>query len=121
VVSSRAMPERHSNRLIIKVDGRFVFLNPREIDWIEADDKYVRVHTGKDTYLLRKTLSAIETELDPKRFIRIHRSTIVNVDRIKELQPSFSGRHAVLMENGARLTLSRNYKVKLFGLLGRPI
>ncbi len=106
---------------MIKGDGRFVFLNTCEIDWIEADDKYVHVHIGKCAHMMRSTLRAVEVELDPNRFVRIHRSAIVNVDRIKELQPSFSGKHAVLMENGTRLTLSRNYKNKFFQFLGTPL
>jgi two-component system, LytTR family, response regulator len=111
----------HLDRIIIKADGRISFLNTGEIDWIEADDKYVHLHTGKGTKIVRQTLSAMETELDPKRFVRIHRSAIVNVDRIKELQPLFSGEHSVLMENGTKLTLSRNYKDKLFEILGKPL
>ena len=77
-----------SYRLIIKVDGRIVFLNACEINWIEADDKYVHIHIGEATHMLRKALGAIEAELDPNRFVRIHRSAIVNVEQIKELQPS---------------------------------
>ena len=71
--------------------------------------------------MVRQTLTAMETELDPKKFVRIHRSAIVNIDRIKELQPLFSGEHSVLLENGTKLTLSRNYKDKLFELLGKPL
>ena len=71
--------------------------------------------------MVRQTLSAMEAELDPRRFVRIHRSAIVNVERIKELQPLFSGEHSVLMENGTKLTLSRNYKDKLFEILGKPL
>ena len=71
--------------------------------------------------MVRQTLNAMEAELDPRRFVRIHRSAIVNVERIKELQPLFSGEHSVLMENGTKLTLSRNYKEKLFEILGKPL
>jgi two-component system LytT family response regulator len=71
--------------------------------------------------MVRQTLSAMETELNPKKFVRIHRSAIVNIERIKELQPLFSGEHSVLLENGTKLTLSRNYKDKLFELLGKPL
>ena len=116
----RASPA-HLDRIIIKADGRITFLNTREIDWIEADDKYVHLHIGKGTRMVRQTLSAMEAELDPRRFVRIHRSAIVNVERIKELQPLFSGEHSVLMENGTKLTLSRNYKEKLFEILGKPL
>jgi two-component system, LytTR family, response regulator len=108
-------------RLIIKADGRITFLNTCEIDWIEADDKYVHLHTGKGARMVRQTLTAMETQLDPARFVRIHRSAMVNVGRIKELQPLFNGEYSLLMEDKTKLTLSRTYKDKLFGLLGKPL
>jgi two-component system LytT family response regulator len=118
--SVKKQPE-YLDRLIIKADGRITFLKTREIDWIEADDKYVQLHTGKTARMVRQTLSAMESQLDPKRFLRIHRSAIVNVERVKELQPLFGGEHAVLLEDGMKLTLSRKYKAKLFELLGKPL
>jgi two-component system, LytTR family, response regulator len=108
-------------RLMIKAGGRISFLSTAEINWIEADDKYVHLHTGKITPMVRQTLSAMEAQLDPAKFRRIHRSAIVNVDRIKELHPLFSGEHSILLEDGTKLTLSRNYKDKLFDLLGKPL
>jgi two-component system LytT family response regulator len=108
-------------RLIIKADGRITFLNTCEIDWIEADDKYVHLHTGKGARMVRQTLTAMEGQLDPTRFVRIHRSAMVNIERIKELQPLFSGEYSLLMEDKTKLTLSRTYKDKLFGLLGKPL
>jgi two-component system, LytTR family, response regulator len=113
--------QQHLERILIKADGRITFLNTHEIDWIEADDKYVHLHTAKGTRMVRQTLSAMETQLDPKRFIRIHRSAIVNVERIKELQPLFNGEHSLHLDNGTKLTLSRSYRDKLFGCLGRPL
>ena len=112
---------QYLDRLIIKADGRITFLSTREIDWIEADDKYVHLHTGKTARMVRQTLSGMEAQLDPKKFLRIHRSTIVNVERIKELQPLFSGEHSIVLQDGTRLTLSRNYKNSLFELLGKPL
>jgi two-component system, LytTR family, response regulator len=108
-------------RLIIKADGRITFLNTHEIDWIEADDKYVHLHTAKGARMVRQTLTAMETQLDPARFVRIHRSAMVNIERIKELQPLFNGEYSLLMEDKTKLTLSRTYKDKLFGLLGKPL
>jgi two-component system, LytTR family, response regulator len=108
-------------RLVIKAGGRITFLSTDEINWIEADDKYVHLHAGKVHPMVRQTISAMETQLDPKKFRRIHRSTIVNVGRIKELQPLFSGEHSVLLQDGTKLTLSRNYKEKLFELVGKPL
>jgi two-component system LytT family response regulator len=109
------------DRLIIKADGRITFLNTHEIDWIEADDKYVHLHTGKGARMVRQTLSAMETQLDPARFVRIHRSTMVNIERIKELQPLFNGEYSLHLEDKTKLTLSRTYKEKLFALLGKPL
>lgn len=113
--------EQHLERILIKADGRITFLNTHEIDWIEADDKYVHLHTAKGTRMVRQTLSAMEAQLDPKRFVRIHRSAIVNIERIKELQPLFNGEHSLHLDNGTKLTLSRSYKEKLFEHLGRPL
>ena len=117
-VKSRA---KYLERLIIKADGRISFLSASEINWIEADDKYVHLHTAKASRMVRQTLSAMETQLDPKKFQRIHRSAIVNVERIKELEPTFNGEHVVHLEDGTKLTLSRTYREKLFELLGKPL
>jgi two-component system LytT family response regulator len=112
---------QYLDRLMIKAGGRISFLSTDEINWIEADDKYVHLHTGRISPMVRQTLSAMETQLDPKKFRRIHRSAIVNVKRIKELQPLFNGEHSIHLEDGTKLTLSRNYKDKLFDLLGKPL
>jgi two-component system, LytTR family, response regulator len=111
----------HLDRLMVKSGARIIFLKVEAIDWIEADDKYVRLHAGPATHLVRQTLSAMEEQLDPDKFLRIHRSAVVNVERIKELQPLFGGEHRVILDGGTALTLSRNYKEKLFRLLGRPL
>ena len=121
LLESLERPPEYLERLIIKAEGRITFLRTREIDWIEADDKYVHLHAGTTKRMVRQTLSAMEAQLDPKRFVRIHRSAIVNVERIKELQPLFNGEYSVLMENGAKLTLTKSHKEKLFGLLGKPL
>ena len=112
---------QYLDRLVIKSGGRISFLSTDEINWIEADDKYVHLHTGKINPMVRQTLNAMEAQLDPKKFKRIHRSVIVHVARIKELQPMFNGEHSVLLEDGTRLTLTRSYKDKLFDLLGKPL
>jgi two-component system LytT family response regulator len=109
------------DRLVIKAGGRITFLRTTDINWIEADDKYVHLHTSKASPMIRQTLGAMEAQLDPKKFRRVHRSAIVNIERIKELQPLFSGEHSILLEDGTKLTLSRNYKEKLFELLGKPL
>jgi two-component system LytT family response regulator len=105
-------------RLVIKSAGRIVFLRVEEIDWIEAADNYVRVHAGRDAHLIRETLQSLEKRLDPCRFLRIHRSSLVNLDRIRELQPIFHGDYAVKLIDGTELTLSRSYREKLLEPLG---
>ena len=112
---------KYLERLIIKADGRISFLSAREINWIEADDKYVHLHTAKGSRMVRQTLTAMESQLDPGKFLRIHRSAVVNVERIKELEPTFNGEHVVLLDDGTKLTLSRSYRQKLFEHLGKPL
>jgi two-component system LytT family response regulator len=112
---------QYLERLVIKASGRITFLRTDEINWIEADDKYVHLHTDKANPMVRQTLSAMEAQLDPAKFQRVHRSAIVNVERIAELQPLFSGEYSILLQDGTKLTLSRNHRDKLFELLGKPL
>jgi two-component system LytT family response regulator len=112
---------RYSERLVVKTGGRVFFLNTDEIDWIEAEGNYVSIHTGKKAYLLRETISSFESQLDPKEFVRIHRSSIVRLDRIKELQPWSHGEYHVILADGTRLTLSRSYREKLQAALGNNL
>ena len=108
-------------RVVIKTEGHVFFLKTDDIDWIEAEGNYVSVHTGKKAYLLRETISSLETQFDPKEFVRIHRSAIVRLDRIKELQPWSHGEYHVLLHDGTRLTLSRSYRDKLQSALGNSL
>lgn len=108
-----------TDRLVIKSSGRVSFLKVNEIDWIASEGNYVRLHVGKETHLLRETLNQMEERLDSDQFRRIRRSTIVNLDRIKELQPWFHGEYRVLLQDGTRLLLSRKYREKLHDLLGK--
>jgi two-component system LytT family response regulator len=112
---------KHLERLDIKTSGRIFFLKVDEIDWIEAEGNYARLHVGKESHLLRDTINGLETRLDPEKFLRIHRSTIVNLDRIQELQPWFHGDYHVTLRDGTQLTLSRSFRDKLHGLLGKPL
>ena len=112
---------RYSERLVVKTGGRVFFLNTDEIDWVEAEGNYVSIHTGKKSYLLRETITGLESQLDPKEFVRIHRSAIVRLDRIKELQPWSHGEYHVLLQDGTRLTLSRSYRDKLQSALGNSL
>ena len=110
-----------SDRLVVKSGGRLFFLRADEIDWVEAAGNYVRLHVGPASHLLRETMNAIEGRLDPEKFFRIHRSRIVNMERIQELQPWLNGEYAVLLRTGTRLTLSRGYREKLQDRLGKAI
>ncbi len=108
----------HLERLVIKSNGRIFFIKVEEIDWIEAEGNYVRLHAGKQSYLLRDTLSSLEAQLDQNCFARVHRSAIVNIDRIQELQPWFHGEYRVLLQDGVELTLTRTYRDRLNEHLG---
>lgn len=100
-------------RLVIKTKGRIIFLNEDEIDWVEAAANYVRLNAGGESYLFRETLSRTAERLNPNQFIRIHRSMIVNVRRIRELIPVNSGEYIVVLKNGKELSCSRGYRVNL--------
>ena len=107
------------DRILLKSSGEIIFLKTCEIDWIEAEGDYVKFHTGGRTHLMRGTMASLEERLDPSRFIRIHRSTIVNSDRLRKLSPSFEGEYAVVLQDGTKLRLSRGYHDRIKALLGR--
>jgi two-component system LytT family response regulator len=106
---------------MIKSGGRIHFVRMADIDWCEAAGNYVRVHVGQQEHLVRDTMSRLESELDPQQFVRIHRSTIVNVDRILEMRSSFNGEYEVRLHAGTRLTLSRGYRDSLQARLGKAL
>jgi two-component system LytT family response regulator len=110
LISSITPEKKYLERLVVKSVGRVFFLKTGEIDWIEASGNYLKLHVGRDSHLIRETMSSIEGKLDPSQFMRIHRSTIVNIDRIKELHPMFSGDYSVILRDGSELALSRNYR-----------
>lgn len=114
-------PRPQTERFVVKSGGRVFFLKNDEIDWIEAAGNYVRLHVGTDTHLLRETMNAIQKKLDSGRFIRIHRSTFVNIEKIKELQPWFHGEYVVILRDGTQLTMSRSYRSNLPDLLGTSL
>ncbi|HSE64651.1 MAG TPA: LytTR family DNA-binding domain-containing protein [Thermoanaerobaculia bacterium] len=99
--------------VLLKADGKNVFVKVRDIDWIESSRNNVRIHVGQNIYLLHETTTAIASRLDPKRFLRIHRSAIVNIERIRELHPWFNGDYAVILRDGTQLTLSASYRDRL--------
>lgn len=105
------------DRILLKSGGEIYFLKADEIDWIEAEGDYMKFHAGGRMHLLRETMGNLESRLDGKRFIRIHRSTIVNIDRVKKLSPSFAGEYAVILHDGTKLRLSRGYHDRLQELM----
>ena len=112
-VNAESWQSKHepSERLIIKSRGRVIIVLIDEIDWVEASANYVRLHlSGKDAHLFRQPISKLAEQLDSARFVRIHRSYIVNVSRIRELQPCNSGEFIVLLRNGKELPCSRSYR-----------
>jgi two-component system LytT family response regulator len=100
-------------RLAVKSGGKIIFLRADEITWIGAEGNYARLHASKKSYLMRETMTSLESKLDPGRFIRIHRSTIVATDAIAELEPLFQGDYVVVLRDGTRLTSSRGYRANL--------
>jgi two-component system LytT family response regulator len=108
-------------RLLAKRDGRLVVLKAVEIDWIESSANYASLHVGKESYLVRETMQSLEGRLDPAQFLRIHRSTIVNLDRVQQIEPYFHGDYIVRLSDGQRLTLSRTYRDRLQKHFGRGL
>jgi two-component system, LytTR family, response regulator len=117
VQNKKPSPER----LVVKSGGRISFVRIEDIDWIEAAANYVRLHVGKETHLLRESMSGLESKLDSRRFVRVHRSSMVNIERIRELQPAFHGDYAIILRDGTELSLSRGYREKLEETLGHSI
>ena len=102
--------DQYLGRLVIRSAGRVQFLHVDDVEWLEACANYVQLHVGREIHMLRGTMNAIEKQLDPEKFVRIHRSTIVRIDRIKEMLSSFEGDYVVVLRDGTRLSLSRGYR-----------
>ena len=107
------------NRLAVRDVGRILFLQPDAIDWIEAEGNYVRLHVGKESHLLRETMNSTEARLASRKFLRVSRSTIVNLERVTEWQPLFHGDSTVILRDGTRLTVSRVYRETLDRLVAQ--
>jgi two-component system LytT family response regulator len=108
-----AEQNRYSARFVIKEEGRIFFVNTSEIDWIEAKGNYALVHAGKKSHLIREAMNSLEGQLNPHKFFRIHRSTIVNIERIREMQPLFHGDCRITLHDGTKLLMSRRFRDKL--------
>ena len=115
-----AAPRRFLRRLAVRSSGKTVFVDVEEIEWIEAAENYVQLHVGRAGHLLHVTMNALEKSLDPQSFVRIHRSVIVNVKRIRELQPVTHGEYVVTLESGVRVQSGRMYGERVKALAGNP-
>lgn len=109
---------KYVKRLTIKLTGRTILLPIDEIDWIETHGNYLKVYAGRESHLIRGTMQSLETKLNPEKFVRVHRSAIVNVEKIKEIYPRSNGDQDLVLQNGQQLMLSRSYRDKFFALLG---
>jgi two-component system LytT family response regulator len=105
------------SRIVVKSGNRTLFLRPEQIEWIEAEKDHVRFHQGTESFLVRSSMSALSRLLDPSSFMRVHRSTLVNLDHVREMRPLNSGDYEILMNNDVRLTLSRGYRTVLQRIL----
>jgi len=113
----RGAGARYLDRLTLKRSGRLFLVPCDKVDYIESEAKFVRVFVGKESFTVRLPISSLEKQLDPRRFVRIHRCTIVNAERVREFQPLFHGDYRVLLHNGTALTMSRTYRDAVFKTL----
>lgn len=118
LLGALAPPERWASRFTVRVGQRIHVVPAAEVDYVTAEDNYVRLHAGGRSYLLRETLTALAARLDPRTFLRIHRSTIVNLERVAELESLFAGEYVVFLRDGTRLTAGRSYRAALQEALG---
>lgn len=114
-------PGKPADRIMLKSAGEIFFLKVAEIDWIEAEGDYMKFHVNGRTHLMRETMARLEARLDPRQFIRIHRSTIVNLDRLQKLSPSFAGEYVVILRDGTKLRLSRGFHERIATLLKQTL
>ena len=104
--------------LVVRSGSQLVFLDPAEIDWVEAAGVYVTIHVGPARHLVRESLRHVEERLDPARFVRIHRSTVLNVDRARKIVPHPNGGAVVVLKDGSQLKMSRSYRERIHAALG---
>jgi len=120
LLETLAAPRRSLKRLAVRSAGKTVFVDVDDIDWIEAAENYVKLHAGRAAHLLHVAMNTLEESLDPEVFLRVHRSLIVNVGRIKELQPAVHGEYVITLRNDVRLRSGRTYSDKLKALADNP-
>jgi two-component system LytT family response regulator len=119
VLLNRLLDEKRiSRRILIKSSDRIAIIRADQIDWVESAGNYVKIHVGKETHMLRETISNMEKRLDPLLFARTQRQAIINLEKVKELLPGFHGDYTVVLNNGTRLNLSRKYRAGLEKIFG---
>lgn len=118
VIEERKYEARYLERLPVKKNDCVLLIKATDIDWIEAQDKYVCLHVGKESHIRREAISSLETRLDPASFLRIHRRHIVNIDRIHKLEPLFHHEYQVVLRDGTELIMSRSQRKRLCEMLG---
>jgi len=120
LLETMASSRRYISRIAVRSAGKTAFVDVDDVDWINAAENYVELHAGPKMHLVHVTLNRLEKSLDPDIFLRVHRSLIVNVSRIKELQPAFHGEYVITLENGAQLQSGRMYHERLKTLVVNP-
>ena len=113
-----ARPADHMDRFLVKRGARFVFVRVEDVRWLEAADNYVNVHTAAGAEMLRSTLSSMEGRLDPRRFVRVHRGAIINIDHLQAMEPWGQGEYLLTLTGGAQVTSSRTYRARIRQALG---
>lgn len=117
-LSTAAVPE-HVSRFPVRANGEIYFVRVEDVDWIDAEGNYVALHAAGRRHLVRDTIKSLEGRLDPAKFVRVHRSAIINVDRLRRLQPYFHGEYVITLQDGTKLTSSRTYSDRLRALLDK--
>jgi two-component system LytT family response regulator len=117
VMADLRRPRGFAERLVVNTSGRVVFLKTEDIDWLEASGNYVMIHAGREKHLMRDTLRALEERLDPTRFVRLHRSAIVNIERLRELLPWSRGEQVAVLRDGTQLTIGRAFRERLLAVM----
>jgi two-component system, LytTR family, response regulator len=120
LLESMACPRRYLQRVAVRSAGKAVLLRMDEVDWMEGAENYVQLHTGRSSHLLQVTMNALEKSLDPEKFLRVQRSIIVNLDRVKDLKPAAHGEYTITLRDGTCLRTGRTYSSRLRALLDNP-
>ncbi len=120
LLEERGRGQRYVERLMVRERGKVVVVKTAELDWIEAADYYATLHVGGEAHLIRQTMAELEQNLDPQKFVRVHRGAIVNIDRIREVHPLFRGDCTLVLTDGTSVRLSRTRRAELERLFGRP-